>query len=52
MLTQLIEDHQDREEPESLDALNEWMRERDELRYVKEYLQNYTSTIISQQIAI
>ncbi|XP_049780560.1 5'-nucleotidase domain-containing protein 3 [Schistocerca cancellata] len=33
MLTQLIEDHQDRDEPESLQELQKWMAERDELRH-------------------
>lgn len=32
MLTQLIEDHQDYDEPEAVKVLNEWMAERDELR--------------------
>lgn len=35
MLTQLIEDHQDHETDESKNALKLWMKERDELRYVK-----------------
>lgn len=33
MLTQLIEDHQDDESPEAQNALREWMKERDFLRY-------------------
>ncbi|GBP28131.1 Poly(U)-specific endoribonuclease homolog [Eumeta japonica] len=32
MLTQLIEDHQDYEEPEALEVLGHWMAERDYLR--------------------
>lgn len=34
MLTQLIEDHQDHETDESKSALKQWMKERDELRFV------------------
>lgn len=34
MLTQLIEDHQDYKDAEALEVVNEWMAERDYLRYV------------------
>lgn len=33
MLTQLIEDHQDCEDPDEQKILTKWMMERDKLRY-------------------
>lgn len=33
MLTQIIEDHQDCEGPDEVKVLNQWLKERDELRY-------------------
>lgn len=35
MLTQLIEDWQDVDDPEAIAAVEEWMKERDQLRSVK-----------------
>ena len=32
MLSQLIDDHQDREDQESQEIIKEWMKEKDELR--------------------
>lgn len=39
MLTQLIEDHQDCEDPEEKKVLSKWMEERDVLRYTQHYAQ-------------